>query len=142
MQFISPPTTLVRPLSSSLPRDLVDRQRLHMLPEVVGLQVSFQVECKLSHMSLNQPAVNMATQIIIRGIPINPSVHPQILMVYHISTDSLLSSRLQLVFLTPAHLNKAILVSDPISPHPTAHPNTAMQDHLSSPYKAWYPDSP
>lgn len=141
MQFTSLPITLVKPLSSSLLRDSVDRQRLHMPPEVVGLQVSSQVECKLYHMSLNQPAVNMATQIIIRGIPINPSVHPQIPMVYHISMDSLLSSQLQLAFLTPAPLNKAILVSDPISPHPTAHPNTAMQDHLSSPFKAWYPDS-
>lgn len=139
---ISQLTMLVALCSSSFQNDLEAPLHLHMLPEVVALQVLSQVVCKLCHMSLYQQEETMdipITILVITKIADNTTL----LVITTVNHTFSLSSKHQLdLRTTVVHLPSAQDLE--VLGHNT--PNNSTEDlalkhtldHHSSQCKAWF----
>jgi hypothetical protein len=116
-----------------------------MLPVVEDLQVSFQVGCKLCHMSLSLLEDNMVIPRTLDDIITNLSALLQILTEYHISMGSHLSSSLKRQYIMVVLLSKvAMLELDPINLNSMELTSLriAMLGPQHNRFKGWFLASP
>ena len=112
-----------------------------MRREVEAQLESFLEACKLSLTCPSQLAVNMVIQIIFDATTISLSAHQLILMVCHIYTDSLLSSKHKHRCTSQALLSKQAMPGQDrinLSSMVDMRQLTAMPGRLRNQFRGWY----